>query len=102
MDGEKKVRNSNNGQHLLKPWFVYISQAFSVIFTVIPLPHLIRKEIETNTWSHYPGLFLSKGQAFSTALSMPSLCLRTPVFPVPALCPSTETWNPKGDKQMLS
>ena len=40
MDGEKKVRNSNNGHHLLKPWFVYISQVFSVAFTVIPpLPH---------------------------------------------------------------
>ena len=77
MDGEKKVRNSNNDYHLLKPWLVYISQAFSVIFTVIPpLPHLIRKETETNTWSHYPGLLLSKGQAFSTALSMPSLCLQ--------------------------
>ena len=64
MDGEKKVRNSNNGQHLLKPWFVYISQAFSVIFTVIPLPHLIRKEIETNTWSHYPDCFSPKAKPF--------------------------------------
>ena len=61
MDGEKKVRNSNNGQHLLKPWFVYISQAFSVAFTVTPtLPHLIRMETETHIWNYYPGLFLSK------------------------------------------
>ena len=43
MDEEKKVRNSNNGQHLLKPWFVYISQAFSVIYTVIPHPPFNKK-----------------------------------------------------------
>ena len=43
MDGEKKVRNSNNGQHLLKPWFVYISQAFSVIYTVILPPPFNKK-----------------------------------------------------------
>ena len=43
MDGEKKVRNSNNGHHLLKPWFVYISQAFSVIYTVILPPPFNKK-----------------------------------------------------------
>ena len=68
IDGwREKGQNSNNGHHLLKHWFVYISQALSVAFTGIPsLLHLTRKETETNTWSHYPGLFLYKGQAFST------------------------------------
>ena len=40
----------------MKLWFVYISQAFSLVFTVTPtLPHLIRIETETNIWSYYPG-----------------------------------------------
>ena len=76
----ERKKNSNNNYHLLKPWFVYISQVFSVAFTVIPpLPHLIRKETETNTWSQYPGLFSPKAKPFLP--DMLSLCLQVRLTP---------------------
>ena len=76
----ERKKNSNNSHHLLKPWFVYISQVFSVAFTVIPpLPHLIRKETETNTWSQYPGLFSPKAKPFLP--DMLSLCLQVRLTP---------------------
>ena len=100
----ERKKNSNNSHYLLKPWLVCISQAWPTV--TAPLPYLIRKETETNTWIYNPGLFFSKGQAFSTThditVSTGQTNSRMALFPVPALCPSTDTWNQKGDKQMLS
>ena len=79
--GREKIYNSNNSYHLLKPGMVVcISQAWPADLTVIPpLPHLIRKETETNTWSHYPGLFSPKAKPFLP--DMLSLCLQVRLTP---------------------
>lgn len=97
---EKAVIGTIASYHLLKIWSVCILQALSVVFTIIPyLSHLIGKELRQTPRITPEDCFSPKAKAL--LLRMTSLYLQAPII-CGHLCPSIDTWIPKGDRRKIS